>query len=359
MSLPIGILTFHNGPNYGGFMQAWHLRHAIQSLGHEVYTVNYLHPIHVRNNTQSQKIRSLGNLKAAIHWHLKRKPFRGLGDSLSQHPFTADPAQVEWNSFRGIVVGSDVIWDFESPEFGNDPAYFGALACQKDVPFAAYAASCGKANVDSPLPHFVGGLKQFTDIGVRDRTTARLVELAAGRQPELVVDPTWLGDDPSPLRSRRPKKPYVMLYAANVGPRFGPALKNWCRRKGYLLVSAAARCPWADITYRCLHPFEWVDLLRGAEATVVSGLHGTLYSIKYNKPFLLVNNEMTHQKSKLALEMTGQEFRRQERDALQPEHLDLLEPEGGMMPSIPYHWVDKSKVFLGRALAFAGQTQTV
>jgi hypothetical protein len=359
MSLPIGILTFHNGPNYGGFMQAWHLRNAIRALGHEAYTVNYLHPIHVQHNNQTRKINGLGDLKAAIHWHLKKRPFRGLGDSLSNQCFSSDPTQVEWNAFRGIVVGSDVVWDFESPEFGNDPAYFGALESQQDVPFAAYAASCGKADVEGALPDFVAGLKQFTSIGVRDRTTAKLVELAAGRQPELVVDPTWLGDDPSPQRTRRPNKPYVMLYAASVGPKFGPMLKEWCRRKGYLLLSAAARCPWADMTYRSLHPFEWVDLLRGAEATVISGLHGTLYSIKYNKPFILVNNEMTHQKSALALEMTNQGYRRIERYALKPEHLDLMEPEGGMVSRIPDHWVDRSRSFLGRALTFSGQIQTV
>ncbi len=351
-----GILTFHNGPNYGGFMQAWHLRQAIRALGHEAHAVNYLHETHLQHNTQTRRIRSVGDIKAVIHWHLKRRPFRGLGDSLSNHPFTTDPTQVPWNTFRGVIVGSDVVWDFQSPEFGNDPAYFGALASQQDVPFAAYAASCGKADVEGPLPEFIGGIKRFTSIGVRDRTTAKLVGLAADRTCELVVDPTWLGDDPAPMRSRRPDKPYVMLYAASVGPRFGPVLKEWCRRRGFLLVSAAARCPWADITYRSLHPFEWVDLLRGAKATVISGLHGTLYSIKYSKPFLLVNNEMTHQKSALALEMTGQGFRRIEPESLVSGHLELLETGGGELPQIPDQWAERSKEFLAKALTFNRQT---
>lgn len=352
MRKKIGILTFHNGPNYGAFMQAWHLRNAIRSQGHDAHTINYLHPTHVGHNTQSPRWNSLNNIKAAIHWHLKRRPFRGLGDSISIHPFTTVPEDAGWRDFQGVVVGSDVVWDFQSPEFGRDPAYFGALPCQQGIPFASYAASCGKAQVDQELPEFVSGLKRFTSIAVRDRTTAKLVELAAGREAELVVDPTWLGEDPAPLRSRRPDRPYVMLYAAAVGPKFGPALKDWCRKKGFLLVSAAARCPWADLTLRSLHPFEWVDLLRGAQATVISGLHGTLYSIKYNKPFLLVNNESTHQKSALALERSGQMFRRHERADLSIQHLDLLEADGGIIPQIPTGWVDESKGYLARALTF-------
>jgi hypothetical protein len=166
------------------------------------------------------------------------------------------------------------------------------------------------------------------------------------------VDPTWLGDDPPPLRSQRPGKPYVVVYGAAVGNVLGPALADYCKKRGYRLVSAAARCPWADITLRSLHPFDWVDLIRGAEACVISGLHGTLYSIKYNKPFVIVNNESTNQKVRLALEKTGQDFRLFERNQLKAETIGLLEAQGGPLPGLPEDWVAKSKEFLASSLSF-------
>jgi hypothetical protein len=95
-----------------------------------------------------------------------------------------------------------------------------------------------------------------------------------------------------------------------------------------------------------------VDLIRGAEATVISGLHGTLYSIKYNKPFILVNNESTNQKVRLALEMTGQEFRKFERPDLSPEITELLEPAGGPVPQAPAAWIEDSRNFLRQAIHF-------
>jgi hypothetical protein len=95
-----------------------------------------------------------------------------------------------------------------------------------------------------------------------------------------------------------------------------------------------------------------VDLIRGAEATVISGLHGTLYSIKYGKPFILVNNESTNQKVRLALEKTGQNFRIFERSELDAAALDLLEPSGGALPQVPVDWVARSQGFLQEAIAF-------
>jgi hypothetical protein len=359
MRSPIGILTFHNGPNYGAFMQAWHLREAVRNLGEEAYIINYLHPDHVAHNTQSSPIRSLSSLKSWFHWRAKRAPFRGIADALCREPFTSNAAEVPWNQYRGILVGSDVVLDFQNPDFGRDPAYFGSLPGQGDTPFAAYAASCGKADADAELPAFVDGLRRFTSLGVRDRTTHRLVMRATGRDATLVVDPTWLGDDPPPQRKQRPGKPYVVVYGASVGNVLGPVLSTYCKKHGFLLVSAAARCPWADITLRSLHPFDWVDLIRGAEACVISGLHGTLYSIKYNKPFILVNNESTNQKVRLALERTGQGFRLLERAQLNVETIGLLEPEGGALPDLPTDWIAQSKDFLADSFAFkAPELQT-
>lgn len=355
MTKPVGILTFHNGPNYGAFMQAWHLREAVRNLGQEAHTINYLHPTHVEHNRQYRPVRSLSSLKHWYHWRAKRAPFRGIADKLCRDPFTTDPARVPWTDYRGILVGSDVVFDFQNPDFGQDPAYFGALPVQNQTPFAAYAASCGKAQVEGELPEFVRGLERFTSLGVRDRTTHRLVERVTGRDSALVVDPTWLGADPPPLRRKRPGKPYLVVYGASLGKAFGPLLSAYCKKRGLILVSAAAHCPWADITLRSLHPFDWVDLIRGAEASVISGLHGTLYSIKYGKPFILINNESTNQKVRLALENTGQDFRKFERSELDATALDLLESTGGPLPEAPTDWIARSKGFLQEAVAFRAQ----
>ena len=39
--MKIGILTFHYAHNYGALMQAWALKEYLQSIGHEVYFIDY------------------------------------------------------------------------------------------------------------------------------------------------------------------------------------------------------------------------------------------------------------------------------------------------------------------------------
>lgn len=348
---PIGILTFHNGPNYGAFMQAWHLREAIRSLGYDAHTINYLHPTHLRSNCKRVVVRDLSSLKARIHWILKRYPFRDVGKILCDDPFTSDPAAVPWDKYGTIVVGSDVVWDFQDPDFGHDPAYFGMLPGQKGCHMISYAASCGPADVDAEIPNYCSGLERFHSIGVRDAATVKLVTKITGREPELVVDPTWLQDDPEICWRGAPKRKYVVVYGTGMSPEFAKALREHCDKRGLSIVSAAASCKVADRTYRALKPFQWVDLIRKAEACVIGGLHGTLYSIKYRKPFLLINNARTRQKAQEALARSGQAFRGILPEDVRVEHISLLERDSGVSEGIPVAWQESSWNYLRSALS--------
>jgi hypothetical protein len=335
--LKVGILTFHDGPNYGGYMQAWHLRQAIKDLGMDVTTINYLHPKHAASNQNIMPIRNVGSLKARIHWELKRFPFRGIAKSLCDHPFTSNPASIPWQSYHRIVVGSDVVWDFETDEFGHDPAYFGSIAEQEGASFMSYAASCGSANVEGPLPEYCKGLKNFVALGVRDQSTAALAKRITDRDAELVVDPTWLQDDPENDFGRNIGHKYILVYGTPLQGEFADELVKMCRSKGWIIISAGAGGACIDKTYRMLTPFQWVSLVKNAEATVVGGLHGTLYSIKYGKPFILVSRKNSRQKARYVLEVTGQIFRQITPEDLDRHHVNLLQNNSLLPTGIPFN----------------------
>jgi hypothetical protein len=331
-------------------MQAWHLREAIKRLGMDVTTLNYLHPAHVASNQNIMPVRDLGSLKARVHWELKRFPFRQLGNSLCDHPFTSNPASIDWQSYHRIVVGSDVVWDFETAEFGHDPAYFGALTEQRGAKFISYAASCGSANVEGPLPEYCNGLKEFIALGVRDQSAAQLAKRVTGRDAELVMDPTWLQDDPKNDFARKIGRKYILVYGTPLKGEFADALVKMCRSKGWIIISAGAGGACIDKTYRMLTPFQWVSLIKAAEATIVGGLHGTLYSIKYGKPFILVSRKNSRQKARHVLEISGQKFRQITPDKLNREHVDLLQPDSPLPTGVPEEWRRRSLGFLSTAL---------
>jgi hypothetical protein len=340
----IGILTFHRGPNYGGFLQAWHMREAVRSLGQDATLVNYQGVIH--HGAEKVRIRGLRpkDLKGfALHW-MKTKPFAKPVEGLSDHPFVTDPTKIDWKGFDRIIVGADVVWDFANPVHGCNPAYFGALPEQAGARFAAYAPSCGDTPADGDIPGYVReGLPRLGSIQVRDEATATLVERAIGTRPPLVVDPTWLQDDPQRNCRKIPQGgKYALVYGQGATGERAKVLGGFCKKRGLSVVSAAFPCEATTHRLYSIDPFEWVDLFRRAECVVTSTFHGLLYAIKYNKPVIFMIRPASRSKSKLAIERCGLHGRVVEEDRpFNPEQLDFaLSPENPTQ--LPDTWIRDS-----------------
>jgi hypothetical protein len=348
----IGILTFHRGPNYGGFLQAWHMREAIRSIGHQATVVNYQGTIHHRG--ESVRIRGLkpSQLKGFTLHYLKSRPFAKPVAELSDHPFATDPTQIPWNRFNRVIVGADVVWNFTNPTHGNDPVFFGAHPAQRETTFAAYAPSCGDTPADIEIPSYVrDGLARFTSIHVRDETTAGLVERATGTRPGLVVDPTWLQSDPPSHCRRIPNDVrFALVYGQGAtGPR-SKALGAYCKKRGLSIVSAAFPCEASTHRLQSIDPFEWVDLFRRAECVVTSTFHGLLYAIKYQKPLIFMVRGPSRAKSRLVLDRCNLHDRVvEEGQPFDPDHLaHALSSDHPTHP--PEAWIRESRAALESCL---------
>jgi hypothetical protein len=346
----VGILTFHRGPNYGGYLQAWHVREAVRKLGHQAEIINYQNP--VLRKTENPGLRNFhpGTLRHAFRVWQKRRPFLPLVDTFSPYPFTTNPAEVNWGSFDVVLVGSDVVWDYQTPTFGMDPCYFGSHPSQQDPRFVSYAASCGPADPSKGVPEWVsGGLQRFSHLSVRDETTRRLVAMACDRETPLVVDPTWLNPDPAPQRSIVPRDPYVLVYGGALNDVRAAELRRFARGKGWKIVGAASAWKYCDLTLNGFDPFQWVDLFRNARAVVTATLHGLLYAVKANKPFLMVALPAAANKSRTVIERCGAINRlTNPTESFGPDRLTLLEDSS---PPEPDHaWIEASRSYLRSAL---------
>jgi hypothetical protein len=347
----IGILTFHRGPNYGGYLQAWHLREAVRRLGHHAELINYQNPSLRASERPILHNYHPGTLRHAFRSWLKCRPFHSLVKNFSPFPFTTDPAAVPWGDFDTIIVGSDVVWDFQTPHFGHDPTYFGAQASQQNTRFISYAASCGPANPNGQVPDWVKqGLRRFSAISVRDASTQELAMQATGATPELVVDPTWLNEDQAPLRSIAPHQPYLLLYGNCLDATRAAELRKFCRKRGWIIVGAACEWKYADITLNGFDPFQWVELFQNAQAIVTATLHGLLYSIKSRKPFLMVSMPAAANKSRTVLERVGALDRLVDPAECFGDHrLELLATPESPVPDSP--WIEASRNYLSKALS--------
>lgn len=309
MSKKIGILTYHRGPNYGGFLQAWHLREAIRSLGFDADVVNYQNAKQAateRNTLKGLHPRQIWTYLTGI---MKSRPFREPVAELSQQAHTTDVSRVDWDRYDRIVVGSDVIWDFTQQEAGSDPAFYAATPSQEGPGFLAYAASCGAtpASVET-VPDFVEqGLRKFSAIAARDSNTASLVERLTGTLPEIVCDPTWLGDDPKAGRSQVEKLPenYIVIYGISTHDPRARIARAFCDREKLPLISAGTPCRLAHRVLRSLDPFQWAEVIGRSKGVITCTLHGSHYAIKYGRPMAFVESPSSLLKAREAIERAG------------------------------------------------------
>ena len=76
------------------------------------------------------------------------------------------------------------------------------------------------------------------------------------------------------------------------------AIRTYARNNGLKLVSIGHYFPWCDMTI-VPHPFEVLAYFKHASCIVTDTFHGSVFSIKYNKPFCTIvrgmnSNKLTH-----------------------------------------------------------------
>lgn len=360
MARRTGILTFHRGPNYGGYLQAWHLREAVRGLGHDCEVINYQNRVH----EEFERIRLRGGHPREFVRYLrlrgKETGFPAAVADLAPGPVVTGADAVNWSTYDKIIVGSDIVWDYTNPNLGSDPVYFGAHPGQRECAMLSYAASCGESPGGAEVPAWVQhGLARFQQLGVRDEATCQLVQDYGSVEPVMVVDPTWLQDDPHHDWNQLPGKPYVLVYGGALNRERGESLRDYCRSNGLTLVGASSGWGMVDRMYNGITPWQWVELYRNATAVVTATLHGLLYAIKFRKPFLMVRLGPASAKSKTVIERTNCQDR-----IVGPESsfdMPALERAlGEAFSSGPdiQDWIDGSRGFLASALSAGARSGT-
>lgn len=305
--MKIGILTFHDGPNHGAFLQAWATYRTLEREGHSVEIINYKNPRH-------HAIEKGGGLRGFLRnpiygygqWQ-KRRVFAEERKAFRMSPYVTSNQKLCELSYDTVVVGSDVVWNYGL--FGYDPSFFGAVNAKRKV---AFSASFGSIPATSKHPERMGSdLDSFDAIAVRDNNSREIVVSVSCVKPVLTLDPTLIYDFSQDLvdvaTSPRPGG-YLVVYSYLHSAAFIDSVRSHAKNEHLEVICVGYPPPLRAPRYcasidMCVGPFEWIQLFANSQMIATSTFHGVVFSLKSKKPFIYIANDKAHNRVSSLLEL--------------------------------------------------------
>lgn len=306
--MKIGILTVPFNNNYGGFLQAFALKKVLTDMGHEV--------IFISRRRNKRRIPLLKRILVYPYYWLQERRREKLQKYLNQNtdkfkakyltPITEDYYTLKQlkeclkYNFDAVVVGSDQVWRYRYAKNSIDDFYCNFLE-GTNVKRLAYAASFGtdeqeypadKLNVCSDL------IKEFSLITVREQGGKELLAKYFGVDEDMVqvvLDPTLLlsVDDYMELfrNIEPPKERYVFTYILDKDEDKQKLIDKICEEKGLIEISVSAQTGDTK-NMKPIEPVElWLSRIYHADYVITDSFHGMVFSILFNKPFVVYGNQ--------------------------------------------------------------------
>lgn len=295
----IGILTASLASNIGGIMQNYALQNVLLQMGHS--------PITIDVGKRYTKFRwVLGRIRALFTGNVSRVPFpwydrigsyrilKFVMKNIIRTRFVTgkiEPQIVYDYQFDAIIVGSDQVWRKEY----NANLYNMFLDFVKDgnVKKISYAASLGveKWDYDKKQTEKCKLLaSDFTAISVRELSDVKLCKDFLGINAVHVLDPTLLLDKSDYMKLceniLKRKEKFLFAYILDMEDEKIEIVKSIADELGlkYILMSSENNLKESDSIE------EWLSFYRDSSFVITDSYHGTLFSIIFNKEFLVFPN---------------------------------------------------------------------
>ncbi|MHB8077056.1 polysaccharide pyruvyl transferase family protein [Desulfosporosinus fructosivorans] len=338
----VGIMSMQRIKNYGSFLQAYGLKITIENLGHEVVFVDYKieEPIVPSNHGKSFIYRSARKVYLKIREVVyKKKTFSSLFDIKYFAMLGVSEIRKYRTKVDVLVIGSDEVFNClqTNPKVGYSKELFGKDNAAGKV--ISYAASCGHTTIEGLKTYGVDSevgelLRAFSSISVRDNNSFEVVKELTGIPPVINVDPVIISDFDKLIPPQSGLTNYILIYAypnrINSEVEIN-AIKRFAEKYNKILVSVGTHQKWTDIKLEA-DPFELLAYVKGADYIITDTFHGSIYSIKYNRPFATIIRESNKQKLRDLLQRFSVEDR---------EVMDMDKLEGILQRSINFERVNR------------------
>ena len=316
----IGILTLPLHTNYGGILQAYALQTVLERMGHEVVVIS--------RNFNLEKFPPFWKLplsitKRCIRKYLLRQNVYIFSESynnkiyktISQHTqmfvdqhihtFIIEKfEELKESDFDCIVVGSDQVWrkKYFTSQYATtiDNAYL-SFAKNWNIKKIVYAASFGSEDWeydDEDTQKCKKLIQQFQVVSVREDSGVQLCKEKFGIEAIQLLDPTLLLKMEDYIKlfkdKTEPSIGNLMVYILDESPKTDQILSEVVKQtKLHPFRTVAKKASQTEILEKRIQPppESWLRGFYDAKFIVTDSFHACVFSIIFNKPFLVIGNE--------------------------------------------------------------------
>lgn len=310
----LGIITFYDTDNYGAVLQAYALQSTIQNMGHTAEFVRFYdetakQAAHASGMRDYYKI--LKNSNYNLYGYLKTYAliqlvaqkfdfFREKYMNVSRIAYySMEQLQTANQDYMGFVCGSDMIWS----DIGQNMDVFFLQFAQPGTRIS-YAPSLTGINTSDKkeLTKLKKRLEGIDFLSCREKFGVDIITELTGKKAFHALDPTllmtkdmWKKHLQFDTKDRKNK--YILCYMFGGAPNsvirelktIGKKLNADIR---YIPMSVKERSYELQNGRTAAYgPYEFVELFYNADFVITNSYHGLLFSLIFEKPFVLFHRE--------------------------------------------------------------------
>ena len=302
----IGIVTFPLRSNYGGILQAWALQTVLTRMGHDVKVIDMdfksrksdwfvLYPKRIlkkyvlKQNVPifHEKLEYASYLNNTIH----TRPFI---EKYIERRLVRNLCGLKKKEFDAYVFGSDQIWRPRYMKSSFCPTMadaFGKFANKWNAIRLSYAASFGVDNLDefsqSEIEEVKRELHHFKAVSVRESDGVNICKKYFDIDAIHVLDPTLLISKEEYLNlvdSIPVSKNGILEYILDPDTEKETIVKNLQINFVESVFSPLSRGK-SQVSVE-----KWISGFRDAKMVVTDSFHACVFSIIFQKPFIVIAN---------------------------------------------------------------------
>jgi hypothetical protein len=300
----IGILTLPLNNNYGGTLQAFALHQFLKNQNYDVHLIQKeaYRPIWKRiiiRLLETIPFQNLNNYRLASIKNRYHRPFidKYLPQKTSKSFTTSDLEIIAAeHNFYAVIVGSDQVWRLDYINDGHYSSYFLDFVKSPRTLKISYAASFGKDSwqAEDKREEVKYLLQKFDAVSTREisgieicKRDFNLDQCTHVLDPTLLVDKhvydCFLSTPPSP--THKTVLTYILDHSQRKNDLASEVVNNLS--EPYKLISIYennSHNPKYDAA-------QWVNLFANSDFIVTDSFHGMVFSIIFNKEFVVIGNK--------------------------------------------------------------------